>query len=181
MEKQKWMSTNPDSVDGLPSLHLNLLSQGKPLLDNDNNNDDDKTKDNKNDETIDNDESSFGSHIYKLYNLVRPYVYENLLPTVDRLLNDKNNNNNTNTINYSSKNNKKLRVSDIFLRRYGQDICGDMTRNGISIHYDVFSRITAVIALDDVASNGDNGLLLYQSTKRHTKHPIIKHFVGTFH
>ena len=181
MEKQKWMSTNPDSVDGLPSLHLNLVSQGKPLFDNDDNNDDnnDRTKDKKTDETIDNDESSFGSHIYKLYNLVRPYVYENLLPTVDRLLNDKNNNNDTNTINNDSKNNKKLRVSDIFLRRYGQDICGDMTRNGISIHYDVFSRITAVIALDDVASNGDNGLFTLsvdETTHQTSNHKALRRY-----
>jgi hypothetical protein len=178
MEKQKWMSTNPDSVDGLPSLHLNLVSQGKPLFGNDDN-DDDRIKDNKTDETIDNDESSFGSQIYKLYNLVRPYVYENLLPRVDRLLSDKNNNNNANTINNGSKNNKNLRVSDIFLRRYGQDICGDLTRNGISIHYDVFSRITAVIALDDVASNGDNGLFTLsvdETTHQTSNHKALRRY-----
>jgi hypothetical protein len=172
MEKQKWMSTNPDSVDGLPSLHLNLVSQGRSIFDDDD--DDDKTNDSKIDETIDNDESSFGSHIYQLYNLVRPYVYENLLPTVDRLLNDNNNNSNN-----GSKNNKKLRVSDIFLRRYGQDICGDMTRNGISIHYDVFSRITAVIALDDVASNGDNGLFTLsvdETTQQTSNHKALRRY-----
>ena len=48
----------------------------------------------------------------------------------------------------------------MFLRRYGQDIGGqnDLSRNGISAHYDVFSKVTAVIALDDVAADGRNGL-----------------------
>ena len=29
MERRGWLSTNPDSVDGLPSLHLNLVSGGR--------------------------------------------------------------------------------------------------------------------------------------------------------
>lgn len=134
LEEQGWMSTNPDSVDGLPSLHVNLVSQGEPLF--------------ASPEDDDDGEGSFGGQIHKLYELVRPFVYEILLPEADRLL--RNNNNNIST--------RRLRVSDVFLRRYGQDICGGVTRKGISIHYDVYSRITAVVALDEVASKGDNGL-----------------------
>jgi len=142
MEEQGWMSTNPDSVDGLPSLHLNLVSQGKPLYES---------------SFEDEDDFSFGNQIHKLYELVRPFVYETLLPEADRLLR-------SNTpINNSFR---RLRVSDVFLRRYGQDIYGSVTRKGISIHYDVYSRITAVVALDEVASKGDNGLFTLEVDER---------------
>ena len=33
VKSKQWLSTNPDSVDGLPSLHLNLITNGKPLFD----------------------------------------------------------------------------------------------------------------------------------------------------
>ena len=51
-----------------------------------------------------------------------------------------------------------IEVSDIFIRRYGQDMLDGKSRNGISAHYDVFSRVTSVVALDDVAREGRNGL-----------------------
>mmetsp|Transcript_15616 Transcript_15616/g.31958 ORF Transcript_15616/g.31958 Transcript_15616/m.31958 type:complete len:634 (+) Transcript_15616:201-2102(+) len=168
MEEQGWMSTNPDSVDGLPSLHLNLVSHGKPLfgetLASCKNNQEDSSEEGK--------EDSFGSQIFKLFDLVRPYVYETLLPTVDRLLNTSNDPD-------AIHSKRKLRISDVFLRRYGQEVCGNMTRNGISIHYDVFSRVTAVVALDEVASKGDNGLFTLtddEKTGETSNHKALRRF-----
>ena len=161
MEKQGWMSTNPDSVDGLPSLHLNLVSQGKPLYASPSGNDNEEEKE---------DGVSFGGQIHALYDLVRPFIYETLLPEADRLLRSNGRANNST---------RKLRVSDVFLRRYGEDICGSVSRKGISIHYDVYSRITAVIALDEVASKGDNGLFTLQTdeqTGETSNHKALRRF-----
>ena len=77
----------------------------------------------------------------RLLELIMPHIENELLPKVNQLLNS-----------------TSISISEVFIRRYGQDICGDVTRNGISAHYDVFSRITSVIALDDCASQGANGL-----------------------
>jgi hypothetical protein len=124
MEENGWMSTNPDSVDGLPSLHLNLISQGKPLF-----HPDDKEVDN------------FQRGIQGLVSLVQPHIYHELLPSVQKIMNS-----------------SDIVVSDVFLRRYGQDISSGATRHGISAHYDVYAKVTAVIALDNVAAEGKNGL-----------------------
>ena len=153
MEEEGWMSTNPDSVDGLPSLHLNLVSDGKPLF--------------SSPSDQESDQASFEDQIHNLYELVRPFVYDTLLPEADRLLRSKN------------KSRRKLRVSDVFLRRYGEDICGSVTRNGISIHYDVYSRITAVVALDEVASKGTNGLFTLEvddETGETSNHKALRRF-----
>ena len=161
MEKKGWMSTNPDSVDGLPSLHLNLVSQGKPLYASPSGDDDEEEED---------EDVSFGSQIHTLYDLVRPFIYETLLPEADRLLRSNSRSNNST---------RTLRVSDVFLRRYGEDICGSVTRKGISIHYDVYSRITAVVALDEVASKGDNGLFTLQTdeqTGETSNHKALRRF-----
>lgn len=125
MEENGWLSTNPDSVDGLPSLHLNLISGGEPLFSQ------------KDEGKLD----DFQGGIQKLLSIVEPQIYGQLLPTVRRLMDS-----------------DDVVVSDVFLRRYGQDIAGGETRQGISAHYDVFSTVTAVIAMDDVAAAGDNGL-----------------------
>jgi hypothetical protein len=124
IEANGWLSTNPDSVDGLPSLHLNLISGGKPIVD--------PTRADLND---------FQTALSNLLGLVKPQLYDILLPEVNRLMNS-----------------TSISISEVFLRRYGQEICGGVTRNGISAHYDVFSRVTSVIALDDVAASGTNGL-----------------------
>jgi len=125
MEQNGWLSTNPDSVDGLPSLHLNLVSGGKPIFDG-------------NDESLD----DFQRGIEKLLSIVEPHIYNKLLPNVQKLTKD-----------------PSVRVSDVFLRRYGDDIGEEGTsRNGISAHYDVFSKVTSVIAMDDTAADGTNGL-----------------------
>jgi hypothetical protein len=124
MESQGWLSTNPDSVDGLPSLHLNLVSHGRPLV---------VTGQASNDD-------DFERGLETLIMLVEDPIYNLLLPRVRKLLNS-----------------SSIQVSDIFLRRYGQDVC-EISRRGISAHYDVESRVTSVIALDDVAADGRNGL-----------------------
>eukprot|EP00977_Amphora_coffeiformis_P025276 scaffold19102_cov172-Amphora_coffeaeformis.AAC.5 len=124
MLKKGWLSTNPDSVDGLPSFHLNIVSNGKPIAYS---------------ESKELDE--FQEEIQSIFDLVGPHIYENLLPQVNQQLG-------TDTI----------EVSDIFIRRYGQDMLDGKSRDGISAHYDVFSRVTSVVALDDVAREGRNGL-----------------------
>ena len=158
LEKEGLMSTNPDSVDGLPSLHLNLVSNGKPLFASPVDGDDDD----------DEEEIFFRNQIHNLYELVRPYVYDKILPEADRLLQSS-----------SKASGRKLRVSDVFLRRYGEDICGSVTRKGISIHYDVYSRITAVVALDEVAASGNNGLFTLQvdqETGETSNHKALRRF-----
>ena len=123
MEADGCLSTNLDSVDGLPSFHLNLVSNGKPLFP--------KSKDTT--------QNIFGQNVQKLLDLVEPYIYNDLLPKVREL-----------------GHSQHIEVSDIFLRRYGQD--GEDSRRGISAHYDVFSKVTTVIAMDNVADEGNNGL-----------------------
>lgn len=126
MEENEWLSTNPDSVDGLPSFHLNLVSQGSPVF---------PTGTTK-------DPTEFQMGVQKLLEIVESCIYGTLLPEVQKLLNS-----------------TTIHISDIFVRKYGQDVCGsDFSRNGISAHYDVFSRVTAVVALDGVAADGRNGL-----------------------
>ena len=121
---------NPDSVDGLPSLHLNLVSGGKPIAERDADLPD-----------------VLEQGLQKLFAMVKPYIYEKLLPNVQQLTND-----------------SSIRVSDIFLRRYGDDIGDEGTsRNGISAHYDVFSKVTSVIAMDNTAAEGTNGLFTIET------------------
>lgn len=125
MEQNGWLSTNPDSVDGLPSLHLNLVSGGKPVV-----------------KEVDGSQlNEFQRRLQKLLSTVEPYIYDKLLPTVQELIND-----------------PSIRVSDVFLRRYGDDIMEGTSRKGISAHYDVFSKVTSVFAMDDTAAEGTDGL-----------------------
>lgn len=126
MVQNGWLSTNLDSVDGLPSFHINLVSNGEPVVPSD---------------VGDGDLDGFQRSTKDLLTLIEPYIYESLLPQVNNLLNATN-----------------IRVSDIFLRRYGEVLSDEKSRNGISAHYDVFSKVTSVIALDDTASCGRNGL-----------------------
>eukprot|EP00980_Cylindrotheca_fusiformis_P025848 scaffold14736_cov54-Cylindrotheca_fusiformis.AAC.1 len=139
MEENGWLSTNPDSVDGLPSFHLNLVSNGLPMFSS--------SKEEKTTTTTTKEPFQMG--VQKLLAIVRPYIYHELLPGVQELLNS-----------------TSIQISDVFLRRYGQDLCGsEISRNGISAHYDVLSRVTAVVALDDVAADGRNGLFTTQMSK----------------
>lgn len=104
MLKKGWLSTNPDSVDGLPSFHLNLVSNGKPI-------------------TIGDDLDEFQQEIRCMLDPVGPHIYDVLLPHVKANLGS-----------------NSVEVSDIFIRRYGQDVLEGKSRNRISAHYDVFSR-----------------------------------------
>jgi hypothetical protein len=122
MLQEGWISTNPDSVDGLPSFHLNLVSDGEPTAKGD---------------ALD----DFQESLRDMLDLLHPYIYEVLLPHVQKSLSS-----------------NSIEVSDVFIRRYGHDIMDGKSRRGISAHYDVFSRVTSVVALDNVARDGRNGL-----------------------
>ena len=130
-QDQNMLSANPDSVDGKPSLHLNLVTKGHKV-------------------TIDDDTDSkdFQSAIEELAHQIMPKIYNELLEDVRKRLKSDN-----------------IQVGDIFLRRYNSDVAdGDnnMTcgRSGISAHFDVHSKVTSVIALDDIAKYGQNGLYI---------------------
>jgi hypothetical protein len=151
LEREGCFGTNPDSVDGLPSFHLNLVSNGQPLVQSGGGEDRDNLDD-------------FKLCLQDLLGIVEPYIYDKLLPKVNQMMNS-----------------SSIRVADIFLRRYGQDmttIDGKATRNGITAHYDVFSRVTAVIALDDVASQGTNGLFTTQVDEdgKTSNHAALRRF-----
>jgi hypothetical protein len=137
LEREGCFGTNPDSVDGLPSFHLNLVSNGQALVASLGGEDEDKD-----------DLDDFKLGLQDLLGIVNPYVYDELLPEVNQMMKS-----------------SSIRVADIFLRRYGQDLTmmdGNSSRNGITAHYDVFSRVTCVIALDDVAAQGTQGLFTTQ-------------------
>jgi hypothetical protein len=136
MQENGWLSTNPDSVDGLPSFHINLISSGKKIVDDE-------------PSELGNALPSFEHDVEALIRLVSPYVYEYLLPLVQKHLAT-----------------KDIQVYDVFLRRYGDAIIDGQSRHGISAHYDVFSRATSVIALDDTAKEGRNGLYTTQESCR---------------
>ena len=125
LQRMDCLGKNPDSVDGLPSLHINLISDGISILE--------KEDTEENAEADD----TFERCIQSLLELIHPIIYGSLLPKVQEMTKDAN-----------------IQVGDVFLRRYD----ANAGRTGISAHYDVYSKVTAVIALDDVAANGDNGL-----------------------
>jgi len=152
LERNGWLSTNMDSVDGLPSLHMNLVSYGVPMH-----------------ERVPEENKEFGEGIKELLHLVEPYVYERLLPGVQAKMND-----------------TTIEVMDIFLRRYGShvgvgnpeinhipdvsdksQVDNGWRRTSISAHYDVYSLVTSVIALDDTAKDGQNGLYTSTATSNH--------------
>lgn len=145
MQQRGWLSTNPDSVDALPSFHLNLVSNGVSIAD------------------IDNAvaEEDFDYILQELTTLVSPYVYNDLLPLVQDLLNT-----------------TSIRVADIFLRRYGDDVMEGISRAGLSAHYDVYSILTAVIAIDDSAREGDNGLYstILSPSGKTSNHAALRRF-----
>jgi hypothetical protein len=147
LEAEGLLSTNLDSVDGLPSFHLNLVSDGKPLFPKQ------LLQHNSN------SPNTFGNKIQQLLDLVGPYIYGQLLPQAREV------------------GGSRIQVSDVFLRRYGQKDGGKRARNGISAHYDVLSKVTCVIAMDNVAANGDNGLYTIQTNKGSTSnHASLRRF-----
>ena len=160
VKSKQWLSTNPDSVDGLPSLHLNLISNGKPLFEIET----DKGTD---------ELSTFPQCINSLVRVLRPHLYENLLPAARRVLNS-----------------PTVEISDVFIRSYGvqpgqqENNSGDedddgesKTRFGLSPHFDVTAYATCVLALDAVASSGKQGLYTIPPTNGfHTSSSVLKKF-----
>ena len=151
IKTKRLLSMNPDSVDGLPSLHLNLISNGKPLFDT---NESNKEKD-----------ASFEQCISRLTNILQPYLYNNLLPSVQKLLN-------SSTVN----------ISDVFIRNYGHldesDSSNEQpTRYTLSPHYDITAYATCVITLDSTAASGKNGLYtIPRSSKGSTNNAALRRF-----
>lgn len=162
VKSKQWLSTNPDSVDGLPSLHLNLITNGKPLFDID------EEKELHQDEL-----TTFPQCINSLVKVLRPHLYENLLPAARRVLNS-----------------STVEISDVFIRSYGVQPTGEdddppsddasvesKTRFGLSPHFDVTAYATCVMALDAVASSGKQGLYTIPPTKGfHTSSAVLKKF-----
>ena len=128
MESRGSFSTDPDSVDGIPSLHLNLIASGQPVVP----------------EGIV-DASSIKGGVHRLISMVRQHLYEKLLPRVQQLVG------------------RELEIDEVFLRRYGTDV----ERCSITAHYDVTAIATAVIALDNSAATGRNGLYTTLASSNH--------------
>ncbi len=139
IKRRNWLSTNPDSVDGLPSLHLNIVSNGSPLFDEDDGNDD-------------KEEITFARCISNMSRILRPCLYDELLPAVRKMTNS-----------------PTVSISDVFIRNYGKMECGhddgscddegsNKSRYGLSPHYDVTAYATCVMALDSTAVSGKSGL-----------------------
>jgi hypothetical protein len=147
------LSMNPDSVDGLPSLHLNLISDGKPLF-------------NPEDVTANaNQDPSFAQCILQLTEILQPHLYNNLLPSVRHLLNS-----------------STLNISDVFVRNYGHldetgENCEQPTRYTLSPHYDITAYATCVVTLDSTASTGRNGLYtIPRSSNGSTNNAALRQF-----
>jgi len=162
VKSRQWLSTNPDSVDGLPSLHLNLITNGKPLFDID------EEEEGASLEEL----STFPQCIKSLVKVLRPHLYENLLPAARKVLNS-----------------PTVEISDVFIRSYGvqpgqqeddaddDDDIESKTRFGLSPHFDVTAYATCVMALDAVASSGKQGLYTIPPTNGfHTSSAVLKKF-----
>lgn len=150
---------DPDSVDGLPSLHLSLVADGEILIEN-------VVKDNAEDSDF---STKLERKASKLLDYILPCVNNSILPIVQRILNS-----------------TTIQVSDIFLRCYGDDYehaadsiknsrDGGESRLGIPAHYDVFSLATVVIPLDDSAVDGENGLYTLISSDFDDRQGVTNH------
>lgn len=131
IRRNGWLSTNPDSVDGLPSLHLNIISSGRRMFD------DGQVKRSGGKTTL-------ATCVNELADLLEPHLCDTLLPRIKAMTNS-----------------STVEISDVFIRSYGASKSGrgsEVTRYGLSAHYDVTAATTCVIALDDIASSGRNGL-----------------------
>jgi hypothetical protein len=180
VKNRQWLSTNPDSVDGLPSLHLNLITGGKPLFGED----DESVMTTKEEQSQDDDDdlTTFPKCINSLVKVLRPHLYDTLLPAARRLLNS-----------------TTVEISDVFIRSYGvqQGQRGELEKNGIteddneeeeedrtsktrfglSPHFDVTAYATCVMALDTIASSGQQGLYTIPPTNGfHTSSAVLKKF-----
>lgn len=78
----------------------------------------------------------------------------------------------------TATNNNDVQVSDIFLRTYSTD--DESVRCELDAHYDCFNFATAVIPLDDTASDGTNGLytlLLGSEGENGSSHSALRRYV----
>mmetsp|Transcript_26259 Transcript_26259/g.75821 ORF Transcript_26259/g.75821 Transcript_26259/m.75821 type:complete len:777 (+) Transcript_26259:84-2414(+) len=156
IETNGWLATNLDSVDNLPSLHLNLVSGGEPIfpmMDENVAYD----ADNEDDRAI-----TFEGSIGRLWRLVKPHLEDKLLPRV-----------------CSAMGSSMVQISDVFIRRYGEDVQPDhaaATRYGISAHFDVTASTTSVVALDDVAAEGKSGLYTTEISDFCTNHAALRRY-----
>ena len=172
VKTRQWLSTNPDSVDGLPSLHLNLITNGKPLFDDDDEEEEAMVEAKKCRDEL----STFPQCISSLVKVLRPHLYDNLLPAARKVLNS-----------------STVAISDVFIRSYGvqpgqqesdaadaddDDDGGESkTRFGLSPHFDVTAYATCVVALDAIASSGKQGLYTIPPTHGfHTSSAVLKKF-----
>jgi hypothetical protein len=71
IEANGWLATNLDSVDNLPSLHVNLVSGGEPIFPSMEMEPDDE----------DGGVISFENSIGRLWRLVKPHLTDTLLPS----------------------------------------------------------------------------------------------------
>jgi len=166
----QWLSTNPDSVDGLPSLHLNLISNGKPLFGLNNTGMDGRQQAAE--------EESFEKCISKMTSILWPHLQEALLPAVRELTK-------SNTV----------QISDVFIRNYGNMNINNMdetendadgkaddeeeepkTRYTLSPHYDITAFATCVMALDSTAASGKSGLYTIPPTDGVTNNAALRKF-----
>ncbi len=159
VKSKQWLSTNPDSVDGLPSLHLNLITNGKPLFD---------INEEEEETTSLDDPTTFPQCIKSLVKVLQPHLYDTLLPAARKVLNS-----------------STVEISDVFIRNYGVQPDQDendndessKTRFGLSPHFDVTAYATCVMALDAVASSGQQGLYTIPPTNGfHTSSAVLKKF-----
>lgn len=196
IQKRNWLSMNPDSVDGLPSLHLNLISGGRPLFER--NKDSSGHGDSGSGSgsgsgssdgvgSVEKEESSitFEQCILEMVDMLHAPLYETLLPAVRQLTNS-----------------HTLEISDVFVRNYGRLEChenddedGDdgnghedvappsqqrqKTRYGLSPHYDITAYATCVMALDSTAATGQNGLYTIRRSEMGgavSNHAALKEF-----
>ena len=154
IEANGWLATNLDSVDNLPSLHVNLVSGGEPIFPSMEMEPDDD----------DGGVISFENSIGRLWRLVKPHLTDTLLPSAR-----------------SAMGSSTLQISDVFIRRYGEDIqpghaAAACTRNGISAHFDVTASTTSVVALDDVAAEGKSGLYTTENSAFCTNHAALRRY-----
>jgi len=159
IKRQGWLSNNLDSVDELPSLHMNIISGGSPMFKNDINGEDyTETK------------NEFQNLVKQMYTTLEPHLYEEILPQVKRKLGF-----------------KRLQISDVFVRNYGKGVQSQgnadddqsNTRLSLSEHYDITATATCVIALDDTASQGTSGLYAIDSNEcaeKSSSHTSLKRF-----
>lgn len=155
IKKNGWLSTNPDSVDGLPSLHFNLITNGKPLFDA-------TSKSNGTVNIEGKDETSFEETIQQITTLLKPHLYDKLLTKVQTICNS-----------------STIDISDVFIRNYGSSVQKlHENRFTLSPHYDIYSSQTCVIALDTTSTNGNNGLYaIHDDAGSSSSHAGLKQFI----